>query len=661
MPLIFRLATCLFVAFLLPQRGSGAEPFDSTRGDKLLKDYFEIQTRRIEDRCLADIQSADDWNAKKDEYRRQLQSMLGLEPWPERTPLQPVQTGTLDHDEFTVEKLHFQSLPGLYVTANLYVPKQREGKLPAILYVCGHARVVEDGISFGNKTGYQHHGAWYARSGYVCLIIDTIQLGEIEGIHHGTYREGMWWWNNRGYTPAGVEAWNGIRALDYLQSRDEVDPERIGITGRSGGGAYSWWVAALDERIKAAVPVAGITSMRNHVVDNCIEGHCDCMYMVNSEAWDFPLLAALVAPRPLLISNTDKDTIFPLDGVVDVYNKTRRIYKLLGAEQNIGLNIAEGPHKDLQELQVHAFRWMDRFLKKEDSVVELAARKLFEPKQLKVLETIPKDQRVTTIHESFVPQVDPSGTRTPEELREIFKRICLGEIVDDLPKAPLAVRLESTAASGPLRQRTYSFVSEEPYRLELNIIDDGRPADGSLQLYILTQPEWDQYFETTSDGTRPKDAAFSLANGQGTVAFFAPRGIGPTEWTRDAKKRVHIDRRFNLLGRTLDSARVWDTLQATESLREIMGGDATIELRGSDEAAGWSLHAALFTRNVAKLDLKNLSTDYLQGPYFLNISREATITDAVHLVRNHCEFLGVQSDDPEKQKFWNGFLAKPGK
>ena len=125
----------------------------------------------------------------------------------------------------------------------------------------------------------------------------------------------MWWWNCRGYTPAGVEAWNCIRALDYLETRKEVDAKRIGVTGRSGGGAYSWWIAAIDERIKVAVPVAGITDLQNHVVDGCVEGHCDCMFMVNTYRWDYPLVAALVAPRPLLISNTDKDTIFPLDGV----------------------------------------------------------------------------------------------------------------------------------------------------------------------------------------------------------------------------------------------------------------------------------------------------------------------------------------------------------
>ena len=141
-----------------------------------------------------------------------------------------------------VENLHFQSQPGLYVTGNLYRPKKIEGKLPAILYLCGHGGVKKDGVSYGNKVHYQHHGAWFARHGYVCLTIDSLQLGEIEGIHHGTYQYDMWWWLNRGYTPAGVEAWNCIRALDYLQSRADVDPEKLGVTGRSGGGAYSWWI-----------------------------------------------------------------------------------------------------------------------------------------------------------------------------------------------------------------------------------------------------------------------------------------------------------------------------------------------------------------------------------------------------------------------------------
>ena len=377
---------------------------DTTRGDQLVTEYFQLETDRLTNAVFDGIHTLQDWEARRDEYRRQLLEMLGLDPMPEKTPLESVITGTAEHEEFTVEKLHFQSRPGLYVTGNLYVPKERDGPLPAVLYVCGHARVKEDGVSFGNKTHYQHHGGWFARHGYVCLTIDTLQLGEIEGIHHGTYNHGMWWWNSRGYSPAGVEALNCIRAIDYLQSRPEVDGSRIGVTGRSGGGAYSWWIVAIDERITCAVPVAGITSLDNHVVDGCVEGHCDCMYMVNTYGWDFPLVAALVAPRPLLISNTDKDGIFPLDGVVDVYTKARRIYELYDATDRLGLQITEGPHQDTQELRVHAFLWMNRFLKEDDSLIEKPAIKLFPPADLKVFDQLPGDERNTAIHEEFVPR-----------------------------------------------------------------------------------------------------------------------------------------------------------------------------------------------------------------------------------------------------------------
>ena len=250
---------------------------DTTRGDQMIAEYFIAETARLRDRCLADVQSLDDWKAKRKVYHKQLLEMLGMDPMPERTDLKAKITGRVEREKFTVEKLHYQSRPNLYVTANLYVPKGLKGPAPAILYVCGHGRVKKNGVSYGNKAHYQHHGAWFARHGYVCLTIDTLQLGEIEGIHHGTYSKqyAMWWWNNRGYSSAAVEAWNCIRALDYLQSRTEVDPERLGVTGRSGGGAYSWWISALDERIKVAVPVAGITDLENHVVTGCVEGHCD--------------------------------------------------------------------------------------------------------------------------------------------------------------------------------------------------------------------------------------------------------------------------------------------------------------------------------------------------------------------------------------------------
>src|SRR5438093_36735 len=410
------LLSLLVVALLwpVPVRTASADT-NWAPGDKMLADYFRAETARVSARCLTDLKRLEDWTSQREKHQRQLLEMLGLWPVPQKTDLKPVVTGKAEADSFVVERLYFQSLPGLYVTANLYLPKNPVRPAAAILYVCGHGPVIRNGVSYGNKVSYQHHGAWFAQNGYVCLILDTLQLGEIQGIHHGTYKEGMWWWNSRGYTPAGVEAWNGIRALDYLCTRPEVDTNRFGITGRSGGGAYSWTIAALDERIKVAAPVAGITDLQNYVVDGAVEGHCDCMFFLNTYRWDYPQLAAMLAPRPLLICNSDRDTIFPLDGVMRLHAKVRHIYELFGAATNLGLLITEGPHKDTQDLQLPVFRWFNRFLKGEDPLIEVAAKKYFEPEQLKVFDKLPAGQKNSTIQETFAPMAQPSAVPTSKD------------------------------------------------------------------------------------------------------------------------------------------------------------------------------------------------------------------------------------------------------
>src|SRR5690606_26972823 len=102
------------------------------------------------------------------------------------TEMHPTITGSIDHPEFSVENLHFQSKPGLYVTANLYLPKNANGQVPVVLYLSGHAKRIVDDISYGPKVAYQHHPAWYARQGIASMVIDTIDNGEIQGVHHGT-------------------------------------------------------------------------------------------------------------------------------------------------------------------------------------------------------------------------------------------------------------------------------------------------------------------------------------------------------------------------------------------------------------------------------------------------------------------------------------------
>ena len=202
------LSACIvliMISLQIPSSAAERSAIGPSHADAMLADYFRAETAKLRDRCLAGVKTLEDWQAKRNIYRDQLFEMLGLMPLPEKTDLKPVVTGKLEHEQFTVENIHFQSRPGLYVTGNLYIPKGLEKPAPAILYVCGHALVKKDGVSFGNKTAYQHHAAWFARHGYVCLVIDSLQLGEIEGIHHGTYRYKMWWWNSRGSTPAVSE------------------------------------------------------------------------------------------------------------------------------------------------------------------------------------------------------------------------------------------------------------------------------------------------------------------------------------------------------------------------------------------------------------------------------------------------------------------------
>lgn len=640
---------------------------DTSRADAALADYFRAETAKLSANCLAGIDSLEDWEARRGELRRQLFEMLSLDPLPESTPLHATTTGTVEREDFVVEKVHFQSMPGLYVTGNLYRPKQQEGKLPAILYLCGHGRVKKDGISYGNKVHYQHHGAWFARHGYVCLTIDTLQLGEIEGEHHGTYRYGRWWWNARGYTPAGVEAWNSIRALDYLQSRPEVDGERLGATGRSGGGAYSWWIAALDDRIKVAVPVAGITDLENHVVDGAIEGHCDCMFVVNTYRWDYAQVAALVAPRPLLIENSDSDGIFPLDGVLRVYEHVRKIYSLYKADEKLGLVITPGPHSDTQDLQVPAFRWFNHWLKQDDSLITEAAVPYFEPEELKVLAELPADERNTKLDESFVPVAGeisvPQGKAAWEQERDRWRELLVTKAFAGWPSeaGKLDVEKACDVEREGVRLAAYDFISQEHVRLRLYVAHRAGLEKADLMvLNVLDEEGWQQWLQTMrgpfaeqlADEVPTEQAPDGFANvGQmfanspWVMAYVAPRGIGPTAWSAAPKKQTHNPRRHMLLGQTVDGMRVWDVRRAVQALRSVEPWQTTpLWLQSEREMAGVTLYASLFEPDIERLDIWMLPSSHAQGPNLLNVLKYLDVPQAVAMAAERSRVMIYQEE-----------------
>jgi dienelactone hydrolase len=662
-------ATCLAV-FLLAAPTPAAEEADLSRGEAMIENYFRKQAAQISRDCLKEYTTKVEWERARPELRRQFLEMLGLDPLPARTDLKPRITGIFEAPKYSVEKLTFQSWPDLHVTAHFYLPKPfPKEKLPAVLYVCGHGNVVKtiDGkeVSFGSKLSYQHYPAWFAEHGYACLILDTLQLSEIPGIHHGTYRFGMWWWQTLGYTPAGVECWNCIRALDYLETRPEVDMQRVGVTGRSGGGAYSWWIAAADERIRCAVPVAGIADLQAHLNEGypgqlekgVIAGHCDCMYPVNTYRWDFAQVAALIAPRPLLLGNSDKDDIFPVPGYRRLADKVRKIYALYDADDKFALLETKGPHKDTPELRAGTRRWLNRWLKEDGSPVPDAEFTPLAPEALKVLTATPEGAINASVHEYFIrpavlelPLSDTVAKEWWAGQKPILEKALREKVFRGWPEnlGPLNVKPVADRSHDGLRLRAWDFTSEDGIELRLWLMTAANVEKPTLVvLNTLDEPGWSEwcaelgpeFSEALLAKPRAADAAAFKRNQRvlerqrWAFAAVCPRGIGPTRWAEPGSVTdVQIRRRFALVGQTLDGQRVWDVRRAMAVLRgasDLKG--APLWLQGKRDMAGIALYAALFEPDVARLDLWDLPASHRDGPTFLNIRKYLDTPQAVAL------------------------------
>jgi PhoD-like phosphatase/Acetyl xylan esterase (AXE1) len=567
--------------------------------------YFADEVRKIQATTEADLASVtkENWPEKQAAWRTELRTMLGLEPQPDRTGLNVTVTGTIHHTGLNIQRLHYQSRPGLYVAANLYLPRGEAPKSgwPAVLYVCGHAKVESNGRLLGNKTGYHHHGLWFARHGVACLVIDTVQLGELHGEHHGTYKLGRWDWVSRGYTPAGVEAWNAIRGLDVLEAWPGIDGKRMGITGRSGGGAYSWYAAALDDRIRVAVPVAGITDLQNHVIDGCVEGHCDCMYMINYYGWDYAKLAALMAPRPLLLANSDADGIFPLDGVIRTHGAIAKVYANLGAKDNLGLLITPGPHKDTQELQVGAFKWLLTHLVGPDPVIDSAALKELTPEQLAVFDReSPADERVTSTGEWFAPAGAPEhdpNTAAQKWSEDWFPSLKATALRQPLLLASAAhdFALTISGDSKVGNWKLYQSPTDDGNAISILAIEStGKsPAHvhvGALDSIELKADSIERFLES--------DDVQKLLSTNSTAAhyFIQSRNANWQTQAGNLKNRIQTVRRFYLVGHMPEQLVLSDTLIGLAWLNRSMDVKSVI-LTGRGRAAPITAVVALLSHN----------------------------------------------------------------
>lgn len=622
-----------------------APPDRESPGDEMIQAYLAREAAALSARMQEDLASLEAWQSRRPQYVEEYFYMLGLSPRPEKTPLHATITGTLSGEGYVVDLLHYQSRPGLYVTGNLYRPAQVPPgtRLPAVFYVCGHSNRGRN----GNKVAYQSHGIWFARHGYICLVVDSLQLGEIASFHHGTYNLGRWWWHSRGYTPAGVEAWNGIRGIDYLVSRPDVDPERIAVTGISGGGAATFWIAAADERVKVAVPVSGMADLDSYIANRVINGHCDCMFLYNTFQWPWTRIAALVAPRPLLFVNSDNDRIFPMDANERIIARLERLYSLHGAGGLVDAVVSVGGHAYRKDIRQAAYWFINAHLKGDarpvtDSEVDLVSEGRdpgpypIPPEKLRVFPTdadIPADQRNRTIDEHFVPVAHlepPAAGQYPTWRKQVLaelKRVSFAYFPEQVPPARHVSyvgldgqRLESEAGIEFRLRWPQAGPQAEPSRTA--------PARGFV-LAVLSEEE---------AGTVPAWTQGLAQDGE-LLVLCEPRGIGATRWTRKNPPN-YVERSHALLGRTVDAGRVWDVIAAARYLAREGSSHASassphpVRVAGKGGAALWAAYAALLADEIAGAWLVSppASHQVPQAPQLLNVMRIGDARELMGLI-----------------------------
>ncbi|PKQ44440.1 alpha/beta hydrolase family protein [Confluentibacter flavum] len=570
-----------------------------------IHNYLMESAKKVSNSFFNDINTLEDWQAVRDERYQELVEMLGLNDVPlkgVRSPLNIKQVGTIHMSGYRIEKIYYESLPNLYVPANLYIPNGIKKPVPAILYLCGHADT--------QKVYYQGLAHKFAQLGFVCLIIETIQWGEVRGEHWGTNTNGWFHWYSRGYNPGGVELWNGIRGLDLLTQMPEVDSEALGVTGASGGGSQSWYLAALDDRVKAAAPAAGGEKLYAEICQKTIDHQCDCMRPLNTYQRDFSDIGALIAPRPFMIAAPNRDALFAIESVRELHEDVKHVYDLYGASENISLIEADGGHGDRETLRPKIFSFFMKHLMgkivhpNEIGDINKSEKAQLSLEQLRVyVKGAPKDDRTTTIQESFIELAKPLNVKNHAQLEDYKSKVIdflKNKTFRAFPKKPglLDVRWEyRTTEEAKYGVQTYSFVPEEGWRLNFTIYWNKPPEQEQSILLVLRNPDEPfMDFGKFVSGIDPNQ----------TIVYLDARGIGETGWSPNMQ--WHIRRSLAWTGRTIASMRVYDVLRCMEALASIPGlgkDKLSFSLAAEGEMSVVALYTSLLHGNINTILVKN--------------------------------------------------------
>lgn len=617
---------------LPPAAGSGSNAAQTTekaglerlnRFPRIMQEYMISYVRKKErqsNELRNGLKTREDAVRYVESVRNKINTVLG--PWPEKTPLHARVMGKVEREGYTLEKIIFESRPNFLVTANLYLPHNRKHPLPGVLGTCGHS---DNGKA---SAAYQSFCQGLAKKGYVVLIYDPVGQGErlqyvdenLKPVMRIGTEEHNYMGNQLLLNEGSLSnwfVWDGIRALDYLLSRPEVDPTHIGVTGNSGGGTQTSLLCGIDPRITMAAPGCYITTWRRNLENEEAADAEQCPPGAIAQGLDHSDFLAAMAPKPVIILAQEKD-FFDVRGALEAFERLKHLYKLLGAEDQIECHIGSDYHGYSAGNREAMYRWFNRFTRlsteHQEPVLSIEADETLRctPRgQVKALGSKTVHQFV---EERAAALTEGRPTRTGEALRTT--------VLNSL-KCPHADRVPDYRILRSPGDRSYPTEHSAHYAVETE------EGIFSLLYLLRNEPHYSRLpnqqnpailyvaHRSSDEELRTEPLIKELITRYPDAAFYAcdARGIGesqPNTTNRGFDTSYGSDYFYAVHGLMIDypyvGQRTYDVLQVINLLKS--AGHTDVHLVGRGWGAIPATFAALLADDVTRVTLKNAPVSY---------------------------------------------------
>ncbi len=348
--------------------------------------------------------SLDEWKQRREWLRGQVRFAAGLDPEPPRTPLNAKIFGRIEGDGYTIEKAYFESMPGVLVCGNLYRPRNASAECPAV--ACPHGHWAKGRITHEERGSIPARCITLTKLGAVVFAYDMV--GYNDSGKQLDHRAAGWsepanalW----GFSMLGLQTWNGIRVLDFLQSLPDVDPQRIGVTGASGGGTQTFILSAIDDRVSVSAPV--------NMISSTMQGGCVCenapLLRIGTDNMD---IGALLAPKPLLMVSATGDWT-KLTPQVE-FPMIRGVYELYGAADRVANVHVDAEHNYNKASREAMYRFFGKHLLGRPDADSLKEGDI----------QVYKDEDLLV----FAKDAPPANMLTFEQVRQQWKEMCRKQV-----------------------------------------------------------------------------------------------------------------------------------------------------------------------------------------------------------------------------------------